>query len=160
MKHVEGAPEITVDEPAKELQETKERLLRALADFDNYRKRTKNEQEEFAAFALEGFLQTLLPIMDNFDRAVENAEKSLAAIPDDFLKGIALIKRQFADALTKFGVEPIDALGKPFDPHFHEVILKKKIEDQPEGVVVEVVQAGYRLHHRVLRPAMVIISEK
>lgn len=143
----------------KELKETKERLLRALADFDNFRKRMKQEQEEFAAFALEGFLQTLLPIMDNFDRAVENARKTSAAVPDDFLKGIALIKRQFADALTKFGVTEIEALGKSFDPHLHEVVLKKKVDGKPEGFVVEVVQAGYRLHQRVLRPAMVIISE-
>ena len=165
---MEPVPEINLDQNIEtgaeiklqnELAETKERLLRALADFDNYRKRAKIEQGEFAAFALEGLMQALLPIMDNFDRAVQNAEKSPGVIPDDFLKGIALIKRQFADALTKFGVEPIDALGKPFDPHVHEVVLKKKSENQEEGTVMEVVQAGYTLHSKVIRPAMVITAE-
>ena len=158
-KHLEKTAESEqspVSELETELKETKEKLLRTLADFDNYRKRSKQEQAEFAAFALEGFIQALLPIVDNFGRAVASAQNSNVA--DEYLKGIALIKRQFEDVLAKFGVEEMEALGKSFDPHLHEVVLKRKAEGVPDGQVIEVIQLGYTLHKKVIRPAMVIIA--
>jgi len=148
--------EVTTDNIAIELEDTKAKYLRTLADLENLRKRSQIERETFAAFALEQFVQTLLPIIDNFERAIGSSEKS--NVPEDFLKGIALIKKQFEDSLTKFGVTPIESIGKPFDPHQHEVVMKRKEDGKEDGIVLEVVQPGYTLHKKIIRPAMVIIA--
>lgn len=142
----------------KEIEAIKDRYYRALADLDNLKKRSVIEREEIIAFANETLIGALLPIIDSFDRAFDSLQKLNAS--DEIIKGLALIKKQFEDVLTRCGVSEIDASGKPYDPNFHEAIMKKKSGDVPEGDVLEVAQKGYMLHSRVLRPAMVIISEK
>jgi molecular chaperone GrpE len=139
-----------------ELEETKSRLLRALADFDNYKKRMALEREQFVQYANEAIITDLLPILDGFTRALDAAEKANAG--EDLIKGIALIKRQCEDVLKKHGVTEIEALGKPYDPNVHEAILQKE-HAGPEGIVIEEMQKGYTLHGRVIRPSMVIVSK-
>ena len=141
-----------------EIEEHKNKYLRALADLDNFRKRSVIEREEIITFANETLIAALLPIIDSFERALQSFQK--VETNEEILKGIALIKRQFEDALSKAGVAPIDALGKEFDPNYHEAVMKKKSKDHPEGTVIEVMQGGYTLHGKVIRPAMVIIGEK
>lgn len=151
-------PEKTEVELLKEqLEEHKNKLLRALADFDNYKKRVAFEREQFVQFANESLITELLPIIDGFARALEAAEKVKAG--EEMIKGLALIKRQFEDVLKKHGVAEIEAVGKPYDPNLHEAILQKEHEG-PEGVIIEEMQKGYTLHGRVIRPSMVIVSKK
>lgn len=141
----------------KQLDEQKNKLLRALADFDNYKKRVAIEREQFVQFANETLISELLPIIDGFARAMDAAEKVKAG--EEMIKGLALIKKQFEDVLKKHGVDEIEALGKPYDANVHEAILQKEHEG-PEGVIVEEMQKGYALHGRVIRPSMVIVSKR
>lgn len=150
-------PEKTEVELLKEqLEEQKNKLLRALADFDNYKKRVAIEREQFVRFANEALITELLPVIDGLARALETAEKT--KISEEMVKGIALVKRQLEDALKKFGVEKIESIGKPYDPNLHEAILQKE-SDEPEGMILEEMQKGYTLHGRVIRPSMVIVSK-
>ncbi len=144
-------------EKEAQIEEQKNKLLRALADFDNFRKRAVIEREEIITFANENLILGLLPIIDNFERAIESSKK--ININEDLIKGIALIKRQIEDLLSKAGVMHIECLGKPFDPNFHEAILQKE-GDKPEGEVLEEIQKGYTLHGKVIRSSMVIISSR
>jgi molecular chaperone GrpE len=151
-------PEKTEAELLKEqLEEQKNKLLRALADFDNYKKRVAFEHEQFVRFANETLITELLPILDGFGRAMEAAEKINAG--EEMVKGLALIKRQLVDVLKKHGVLEIEALGRPYDANVHEAILQKEHEG-PEDVIIEEMQKGYTLHGRVIRPSMVIVSKK
>jgi len=139
----------------EELAETKNRLLRALADFDNYKKRSAIDREQFVQFANESLISEIFPIIDGFARAMEAAGKIKAG--EEMIKGLALIKRQLEDVLKKHGVEEIEALGKPYDANLHEAILQREREG-PEGIIIEEMQKGYTLHGRVIRPSMVIVS--
>lgn len=139
-----------------EVEEYKNKYLRALADFDNFKKRSAIDREQFAQFANEGLVTELLPVVDGFSRAMDAAEKANAG--EEMKKGLALIKKQLEDAMKKRGVKEIEALGKSYDPHVHEAILQKE-DDGPEGVIIEEMQKGYTLHGRVIRPSMVIVSK-
>lgn len=151
-------PEKTEVELLKEqLEEQKNKLLRALADFDNYKKRMAIEREQFVQFANEALIIELLPVIDSLVRALLAAEKIKKS--EEMIKGLALVKRQLEDALRKFGVAEIESIGKPYDPNLHEAILQKE-SSEPEGVVLEEMQKGYTLHGRAIRPSMVIVSKK
>lgn len=141
----------------EQAEENKNKYLRALADFDNYKKRMTIEREQFVQFANETLISELLPVIDGFIRAMDAAEKAKAG--QEIIKGLALIKKQFEDALKKHGVEEIEALGKAYDANVHEAIMQKEHEG-PEGVIIEEMQKGYTLHGRVIRPSMVIVSKK
>lgn len=140
----------------QELEETRNRLLRALADFDNFKKRTAAEREQLVQFANEGLISELLPILDNFERALAAGEKSGAG--EEMLKGLALLSKQLEDVLKKHGVEEIKALGEIYDPHRHEAVLKKEGSGRT-GEIIEVMQKGYTLNGRVIRPSMVIVNK-
>jgi len=140
-----------------EVNEMKDKYLRALADLDNMKKRSAIEREEIIRFANETLIAALLPIFDSFDRALKSFEGGRA--DEEVIKGIALIKKQFEDALARAGVSRIECLGSKFDPHLHEAVMRRK-SDKEEDTVLEIMQSGYALHGKVIRPAMVIISEK
>jgi molecular chaperone GrpE len=145
-------PEKSEAELLKEqIEEGKNKLLRALADFDNYKKRVVLEQDQFVKFANEGLIRELLPALDGLSKAIEISKD------DNLTKGLALIKRQIMDALAHFGIEEIEAQGKPYDPNLHEAIMKKE-SSEPANTIIEEVQKGYILHGRVIRPSMVIVS--
>jgi len=141
-----------VDLLKEQLEEKNNRFLRALADFDNYKKRAALDREQFVQFANEALITELLPIIDGFARAMEHATEEVT-------KGIALVKKQLEDVLKKHGVVEIAALGKPYDPNLHEAILQKE-HSGPESIIIEEMQKGYTLHGRVIRPSMVIVSKK
>ena len=151
-------PEKTEADLLKEqLEETKNRLLRALADFDNYKKRASADRDQFVQFANETLISELLPIIDGFTRALEAGKKSKTG--EEMMKGIALIRKQLEDVLMRHGVKEIASLGKPYDPNLHEAVLQKE-DKGPEGMIIEEMQKGYTLHGRVIRPSMVIVSKK
>ncbi len=140
-----------------ELEQLKDKYFRALADLDNLRKRSLKEREELLSFGNESLILELLPIADSFERAFKMREKDEKN--EEIVKGIALIKKQFEDVLSRAGVSVIDALDKPFDPNLHEAIMKRASEGREQNTVLEVAQTGYTLNGKVIRPAMVVISE-
>lgn len=131
-------------------------LQRLQADFDNYRKRTQKEKTELIKYASERLVGELLPVLDNFDRAVSAAKVN----PDfaSFSQGVEMILRQMQTALSKEGLKAMDAVGQPFDPNLHEAVLREASDEHPENTVVEVLQKGYYLKEKVLRPSMVKVS--
>lgn len=139
-----------------EAQENYQRFLRAQADFENFRRRTRQEKEELAKYAAAGIIESLLPVIDNFERAIAAGKTADADSP--LLQGIEMVYKQLMDVLSSAGLEEIESLGKPFDPFLHEAVMKEPSEDHEEGTVIEVLQKGYRLKDRVIRPAMVKVS--
>ena len=138
-----------------ELEEVQDLLRRKQADFDNYRKRVEREQKEFVAYAASELVLEILPVLDNLERALES---SPTGSPDQIRQGVEIIYRQFHDALKKAGLREVDALGEDFDPHLHQAVARVDSPDHREGEVVEVLQKGYFLKDRLLRPAMVKVG--
>jgi molecular chaperone GrpE len=134
-------------------EETDDRLLRLAADFDNYKKRAARERQEYVQLANERLLAELLPIVDDLERALTSAEQHEEAQLED---GVRLVHRSLASLLERHGVTTIETDGK-FDPHVHEALLSQPSEAE-EGSVIDVVQKGYKLGDRVVRPARVVVA--
>ena len=141
---------------SQELERFQERLLRLQAEFDNYRKRMAREKAEFLKFAHEGLVLEFLPILDNLERALSAARAEDGSTP--LIEGIEMIARLFRSALEKAGVKPMEAVGKPFDPTYHQAVAQVESSEEEANVVVEEIQKGYLIEGRVLRPAMVKVS--
>jgi molecular chaperone GrpE len=137
----------------QENEDLKNRYLRTLADFDNLRKRTEREKADFFRYATSAVLKDLLPILDNFDRALEHS-----VADDEFHKGVELIYKQLYDVLYKHGLRPIDEVGVHFDPNIHEAVMREEDATVPSHTVTMILQKGYFLHDRLLRPAMVKVA--
>lgn len=137
--------------------ELEQRILRLQADFDNYRKRTRNEKEELQKFAALNFIEQLLPIADNFERALASSKQTKDF--DGLSKGIEMIYAQLFQLMEKEGIEEIQSVGEPFNPEFHQAVMQVESEEHEEGIVVEELQKGYLYHGRVIRPAMVKVSK-
>ncbi len=131
------------------------RLQRLQAEFDNFRKRSQKEKEDMAKYASERVIAAMLPVLDNFERAVEAAKTSQDFA--GFAQGVDMILRQFQNVLTKEGLIPVDAVGQPFDPNVHEAVLQVDAEE-PANTVVEELQKGYYLKDKLLRPSMVKVA--
>jgi len=131
-----------------------DRILRLQAEFDNFRKRTERERMEDAEFAGKLTISALLPVIDDFERAL----KAAAGAENELVRGIELIYGRMLDTLKKQGLEPIEAVGKAFDPHEHEAIGRVESADHEDGTVVQEYQRGYRFKGRLLRPAMVQVA--
>jgi molecular chaperone GrpE len=150
----------------KERDTLKEQLLRAVADFDNYRKRIERERRELSDYATTDVLLELLPIIDNFERALQapasapGATSGRPAEREAFKKGVELIHKQMLDLLRKRGVTLIDALGADFDPNVHQAVIHEPSDEHREGEVMQELQRGYKLGDRLLRPAMVKVAKR
>lgn len=140
----------------KEAEENQQRLLRVQADFDNFRRRTQKEKEEFAAYASSKLVSELIPVLDNFERAL-NASKDTADY-EALAKGVEMIFRQFDQVLASEGLKAIESVGQPFNPEFHQAVMQEESSEYESGIVMEELQKGYMLKDRVLRPAMVKVS--
>ncbi|MEW9104001.1 nucleotide exchange factor GrpE [Paenibacillus sp.] len=153
----EGAVEDSELAKAKaEAEEYQQRYLRAQADFDNFRRRTLKEKEDFAKYASAKLVTELLPVLDNFERALATEQASSEA--ESFIKGVDMIFRQLGQVLEQEGVKPMEAVGQSFNPEFHQAVMTVDTDEYEEGVVVEELQKGYMLKDKVLRPAMVKVS--
>ncbi|MGA2738262.1 MAG: nucleotide exchange factor GrpE [Bryobacteraceae bacterium] len=143
------------DQLAAEKTDLKDRLLRALADFDNFRRRAERDRSEYVQFAAMEILRDLIPILDDFRRAlkIETADK-------EYAKGIELIAQRLFETLKKAGLEPIEAAGKPFDPNLHQAVDRVQSEELPDQTVLEEYQSGYNFKGKLLRPAMVKVAVK
>ena len=168
LKEQETAEEAGVEEPkadaeaetaeaqqqAEPEQSESEKYTRLYAEFQNYKRRTEKEKSDLYAYAGEKFAKDLLEVIDNFERAMEAAQEG-----DKFAEGLNMILTQLKGVLEKNHVEEIKALGEPFDPNFHNAVMTEAVEGSESGVVTRVFQKGYTLNKKVIRPAMVAVSQ-
>ncbi|MEN8780396.1 MAG: nucleotide exchange factor GrpE [Desulfobacterales bacterium] len=141
-----------------EAEENYDRLLRISAEFENYKKRTAREMVDFQKYANQSLLRELLPIIDNLELAIKAAAEAADSTDACLLDGVELTRKEILKVFENFHVEPIDALGKPFDPNFHEAVMREESDEHPENTVVNELQKGYLMHDRLLRPSMVVVA--
>lgn len=143
----------------KRIKDLEESLLRSQAELLNYRKRKDEETSKIIKYAEEDILKEFLPILDNFERAIDMDDDNKEDEVSKFLEGFKLMYKQMKDLLLKFEVKEIDCLGKEFDPSIHQAVVLEKDESKPSGVVLSVLQKGYMYKDRLLRVAMVKVNE-
>ncbi|MBA3813593.1 MAG: nucleotide exchange factor GrpE [Alphaproteobacteria bacterium] len=140
----------------------KDQLLRTMAELENYRKRAEREREEMAKFAITGFARELLTVSDNLRRALESVPAEHEK-PEELLKilveGVEITEKELLTVFKRHGIEKIEPLGQPFDHHLHQAMFELEDSDQPAGTVVQLMQPGYSLNGRLLRPALVGVSK-
>jgi molecular chaperone GrpE len=137
------------------IEEANSRHLRLAADFDNFKKRVRQERLELLQYASASLAERLLPVLDDFERVLEHAPEG---IDSNWLKGVRMTAQKLQEALQSVGVETIEAVGAPFDPKLHEAIGTEESADLPEDTVVKELRRGYRIHDRILRPALVSVA--
>ena len=142
---------------ASELEEAQARYLRLAADFENYKKRARQEQLETIQYAAATLAERLLPVLDDAQRALEHAPEGT---DEGWLRGVRLTFQHLEEALAAVGVQPIEAVGRPFDPKLDEAIGSEESDEHPDDTVVTELRRGYRMHDRVLRPALVKVSRR
>lgn len=140
----------------KERDELRDLVQRTRADFENYQKRSQREAAQERRYAHLPLALELLPIFDNFERATLAAKQAGETGP--LVQGVGMIRGQFLDVLRRHGITPIEALHQPFDPNLHQAVLQQPSAEHPPNTVVQVLEQGFRIHDRVLRPASVAVS--
>ena len=150
--------EARLEAKEKEAMETYDRLLRASAEFDNYKKRSSREMEEFRKFANQSLIKEMLSVVDNLELAM-NSTNGHKAIDKDLLQGLEMTHKEILKVFEKFNVKSIDAKGQPFDPTFHEAVMQEETNDYPKNTVINELQRGYMIHDRLLRPSMVVVAK-
>jgi molecular chaperone GrpE len=141
-----------------EASENHDRMLRMAAEFDNFRKRTAREMDDIRKYATENLIRQLLTVVDNLERAIASASGDNEN-GKNVVDGVVLTLAEIMKILEKHHVSPIQALGEPFDPNFHQAMCQEESADQPPNTVVQEFQKGYMIHDRLLRPAMVVVSK-
>lgn len=154
---VEDNKDSEVERLQQEKDEVYNRLLRVQAEYDNFRKRTQKEKEADRKYKSQSLLTELLPVLDNFERAL-NVEVEDEASKGVF-EGLQMVHRQMKDVMVKEGLEEIKTEGEPFDPHVHQAVMQVEDENYESNVVIEELQKGYKLKDRVIRPAMVKVNQ-
>jgi molecular chaperone GrpE len=152
----EVSPEEKVEELLKENEELNDKFVRLMADFDNFKKRASKEKSEIIQFGNEGLLKDILPIIDNIERLLTYSHQE--ASWKSFQEGIELLLAEVGKTLATYGVEPIEAIGKPFDPNLHQAMQRSETEEVAANTIVEVYQKGYVYRGRLLRPSLVVVA--
>jgi len=150
-----AAAEDKIHQIQKDLVDLKDRHLRKLAEFENHKKRSEKERQEYFKIALAGFVHDFLPVLDNFQRALDHARP--ADLESDFGQGVAIIARQISELWKRYGLIPIDTSGT-FDPNLHEAVATEETDAVPPNTILETLQKGYFLNDRLIRPAFVKVS--
>ena len=153
------APQTTeekIEKAEAEAKEAYDRFLRASAELENYKKRTQKEMADFRKYANASLVKALLGVVDNLERAIDSSNGSNGE--GTLSEGLDLTLKELLKILKEFHACPIEALGKPFDPCYHQAMMQEETTDQPENVVLNELQKGYMIHDRLLRPAMVVVS--
>jgi molecular chaperone GrpE len=153
----ESSPSQEARDLASQLEEANSRLLRVAADFDNYKKRSRQDQLDTMRYASATLAERLLPVLDDAERALEHVPEG---VDEGWLKGLQLTFKQLEEVLGSVGVERIQALGQHFDPSQHEAIGSEESDEHEEDTVVGELRPGYRIHDRVLRPALVRVARR
>ena len=166
--HESESKEIPSEEMTKEeelqaeIDKLKDQLLRTTAELENYRKRAEKEREETAKYAVSGFARELLSVADNLRRALESvpeAHENPEKLLQSLMEGVEITEKELLSVFHKHAIEKIDPLGKPFDHHLHQAMFEQEDKDQAPGTVIHVLQVGYMLHGRLLRPALVGVTK-
>src|SRR5690349_17316430 len=162
-----GAADETIDAVRKQRDEYYDLLLRKTAEFENYRKRIDRERRDLSDYAGADILKSVLPLVDDLERALQAASATDEAAAKDpraaiaaYRAGVELIHKQLLDLLRKKGVTPIDSVGQDFDPHIHQAVTQEVSDDHREGEVMQELARGYKLGDRLLRPAMVKVATR
>ena len=142
----------------KEAQETYDRLLRVSAEFENYKKRSVRELEEFRKYANQALIKEMLSVVDNLELAIKSSQGD-SSQNNGLVEGLDMTHKEILRVFEKFNVKPIAATGQPFDPNFHEAVMQEETDDDPENTVINEFQKGYMIHDRLLRPAMVVVAK-
>jgi molecular chaperone GrpE len=151
-----GPSDVGIDQIQADLERFRDLALRSQADFENYRKRSIREREEAVRFANFSFVEKLVPILDSFELGLAAARSNEAAAP--IVSGMEMVGRQLVEVLNQFGVEGVEATGRPFDPNVHEAVAQEPSSEVPEGSVVRQLRKGYKLKDRLVRAALVVVS--
>lgn len=149
---------VKLTELTEQLASEKDRVLRLSAEFENLKKRKQRELDDFKKFANEMIFKSLLTVVDNLERAISAAEENSA--DDSLLEGVKLTHKDILKIFETFHVKPVEAQNQPFDPNFHQAVTQEETDDFPDNTVTTVLQKGYLLHDRLIRPAMVVVSKK
>lgn len=161
-KSIESKVELTKEEIEamnKKVTEAEEKALRYQAELINYRKRKDEETEKRLKYANEDLILEILPVLDNFERAIKMDDDNLEDEVSQFLSGMKMVYASLTKAIEKFGVKEIDALGKVFDATYHQAVMTEEVKDKDKDIVLEVYQKGYILKDKVIRPAMVKVNK-
>jgi len=157
-----------VGEPLKEIQaelktakqeatETYDRFLRISAEFENYKKRSAREMDDLRKYANQFLIKEMLAVVDNLERAL-NSSNGNSNIDKCMADGVNLTLKEILKVFEKFNVKPIESIGQPFDPNFHQAMMQEETDDYPENTVITELQKGYMIHDRLLRPSMVVVA--
>jgi molecular chaperone GrpE len=145
------------EELEKQVAAEKDKILRLSAEFENYKKRKQRELDSFKKFANESILKQFLTVVDNLERAISSAEENSDA--KAFLKGVELTHKEIIKLFETFSVKPVKAENQIFDPNFHQAVTQEESDKVPDNTITKVLQKGYLLHDRLIRPAMVVVSK-
>ena len=156
-RSVEESNHEKVQQLENEIEELKDKVLRKSAEFENYKRRTENDQLNLLLYAAESFISKLLPIIDDFERSIKHLES--AEDIDPLKEGMTLIYDKFIKLLEDQGVKKFESKGKPFDVNYHEAVMQQKAENVPPHTVLEEIESGYLYKDKVIRHAKVIVSE-
>jgi molecular chaperone GrpE len=158
IEEVENDYEAVIESAKQEAKEHYDRLLRVSAEFENYKKRTAREQTEFKKYANEALIKDLLQVVDNLERAIASASSGSKDV-STFLEGVEMTLQEILKILKKYHVGPIEAVGNPFDPSYHQAVMQTESSEYPANTIIEELQKGYLIYDRLLRPAMVVVSK-
>ncbi|WP_299983253.1 nucleotide exchange factor GrpE [Desulfobacula sp.] len=147
-----------INEVEEQLSTEKDRVLRLSAEFENYKKRKQRESDEFKKFANETIFRQLLTVVDNLERAISSTKKN--SDEEGVLEGVKLTHKEIIKLFETFNVKPVEAENQLFDPNFHQAVTQEETDEFPENTVSKVLQKGYLLHDRLIRPAMVVVSKR
>lgn len=151
------SPDEELEAVRQEARDNYDRFVRLSAEFENYKKRASREMSEFRKYANEMIIRELLPVVDNLERAIESSgddENSNSCV----VEGVGMTLKEILKVFDQFEVKQIESLGQPFDPGFHEAVMREESDEYPENTVIKEFQKGYLMHDRLIRPAMVVVS--
>jgi molecular chaperone GrpE len=154
--HSETSEDSAIQQIQADLERFRDLALRSQADFENYRKRANREKDEAVRYANFSLVEKLVPVLDSFELGLTAARGNDGAAP--IISGMEMVKRQLEDVLHQFGVEPVEAMGLPFDPNLHEAVAQEPSQEIAEGAVMRQLRKGYRIKDRLVRAALVVVS--
>jgi len=156
---VDAAPEGQISESERTILELKDQLLRALAETENTRRRGQKEKEDALKFGISNIAKDMVGVADNLRRAIENKSENAAELAEALFSGVDLILKDLESILGRHGIVRIEAFGQQFDPHWHQAVFEQETQEHAPGTIVQVIQDGYKIHDRLLRPAMVGVAK-
>ncbi|MDX2440451.1 MAG: nucleotide exchange factor GrpE [Desulfobacterales bacterium] len=149
--------QVELETAKQEAKETHDRFLRVSAEFENYKKRSTREMDDFRKYSNQSLIKEMLAVVDNLERAL-NSSNGNSSIDKCMADGVNLTLKEILKVFEKFNVKPIESIGQPFDPTFHQAMMQEETDEHPENTIITELQKGYMIHDRLLRPSMVVVA--